>query len=90
MRRGLLTTAPELSPQIIQNIISHLDCPLSNLFYHGTPPIARRQWNVLPSASMGDGDPALYEPIHGSAPDIAGQDKANPIASIWSYTPIPN
>ena len=39
---------------------------------------------LLPSASMGDGTPALYEPIHGSAPDIAGQNKANPIASILS------
>lgn len=39
---------------------------------------------MLPSASMGDGAPALYEPIHGSAPDIAGQDKANPIATILS------
>ncbi len=39
---------------------------------------------LLPSASMGDGSPALYEPIHGSAPDIAGQDKANPIATILS------
>lgn len=39
---------------------------------------------LLPSASMGDGAPALYEPIHGSAPDIAGQGKANPIAAILS------
>ncbi len=39
---------------------------------------------LLPSASMGDHAPALYEPIHGSAPDIAGQDKANPIATILS------
>ena len=39
---------------------------------------------LLPSASMGDKAPALYEPIHGSAPDIAGQDKANPIATILS------
>lgn len=39
---------------------------------------------LLPSASMGDGAPALYEPIHGSAPDIAGQDQANPIATILS------
>ena len=39
---------------------------------------------LLPSASMGDANPALYEPIHGSAPDIAGQDKANPIAAILS------
>ncbi len=39
---------------------------------------------LLPSASMGDTAPALYEPIHGSAPDIAGQNKANPIAAILS------
>jgi 3-isopropylmalate dehydrogenase len=39
---------------------------------------------MLPSASLGDGSLGLYEPIHGSAPDIAGQDKANPIATIMS------
>ncbi len=37
---------------------------------------------MLPSASLGDGSRGLYEPIHGSAPDIAGQDKANPIGMI--------
>lgn len=39
---------------------------------------------MLPSASLGDGNIGLYEPIHGSAPDIAGKDMANPIASIIS------
>ena len=39
---------------------------------------------LLPSASIGDQAPGLYEPSHGSAPDIAGQDKANPIATILS------
>ena len=40
---------------------------------------------LLPSASLGNpGMPGLFEPIHGSAPDIAGQNKANPIASILS------
>ena len=39
---------------------------------------------LLPSASIGDCAPGLYEPIHGSAPDIAGQDKANPVATILS------
>ncbi|WP_300299901.1 3-isopropylmalate dehydrogenase [Anaerosolibacter sp.] len=39
---------------------------------------------MLPSASLGEGSFGLYEPIHGSAPDIAGQDKANPIATILS------
>ena len=40
---------------------------------------------MLASASLGDGTgPGLYEPIHGSAPDIAGQDKANPLATILS------
>jgi 3-isopropylmalate dehydrogenase len=38
---------------------------------------------MLPSASLGD-KYALYEPVHGSAPDIAGQKKANPIAMIGS------
>jgi 3-isopropylmalate dehydrogenase len=38
---------------------------------------------MLPSASLGDGV-ALFEPIHGSAPDIAGQNKANPFAMILS------
>ncbi len=39
---------------------------------------------MLPSASLGDGKPGLFEPVHGSAPDIAGQDKANPLAQILS------
>jgi 3-isopropylmalate dehydrogenase len=39
---------------------------------------------MLPSASLGMTKLGLYEPIHGSAPDIAGQDKANPIATILS------
>ena len=45
---------------------------------------------MLPSASLGAPDDsgrrkALYEPVHGSAPDIAGQNKANPIASVASF-----
>jgi len=39
---------------------------------------------MLPSASLGATKLGLYEPIHGSAPDIANQDKANPIATILS------
>ena len=39
---------------------------------------------VLPSASLGDGKRGLYEPIHGSAPDIAGKGIANPIGTILS------
>ncbi|WP_110111528.1 3-isopropylmalate dehydrogenase [Bacillus sp. CGMCC 1.16541] len=39
---------------------------------------------MLPSASLSLKGPSLYEPIHGSAPDIAGEDKANPIAAILS------
>jgi 3-isopropylmalate dehydrogenase len=41
---------------------------------------------MLPSASMGSGGPALFEPIHGSAPDIAGRDIANPLATILSVS----
>ena len=40
---------------------------------------------MLPSASLGVGGLGLYEPVHGSAPDIAGEDKANPIAAILSF-----
>jgi 3-isopropylmalate dehydrogenase len=40
---------------------------------------------MLPSASLGaDGDPGLFEPVHGSAPDIAGQGIANPLATFLS------
>ena len=39
---------------------------------------------MLPSASLGDGGPGLYEPIHGSAPDIAGRGIANPYGAILS------
>ena len=39
---------------------------------------------MLPSASLGEGGIGLYEPVHGSAPDIAGQDLANPLAAILS------
>jgi tartrate dehydrogenase/decarboxylase/D-malate dehydrogenase len=45
---------------------------------------------MLPSASLGTADEktgkrmALYEPVHGSAPDIAGKGIANPIAAIWA------
>ncbi|MFO1415353.1 MAG: 3-isopropylmalate dehydrogenase [Burkholderiales bacterium] len=39
---------------------------------------------MLPSASLDANQKGLYEPIHGSAPDIAGQDKANPLATILS------
>lgn len=47
---------------------------------------------MLPSASLGARDPetgklpAMYEPVHGSAPDIAGEGKANPLATILSYS----
>ncbi len=45
---------------------------------------------MLPSASLGEADangrrPALYEPVHGSAPDIAGRDLANPLACVLSF-----
>jgi 3-isopropylmalate dehydrogenase len=39
---------------------------------------------MLPSASLGDGGPGVFEPVHGSAPDIAGQGVANPLATFLS------
>ena len=38
---------------------------------------------MLPSASLNANNQGIYEPVHGSAPDIAGQAKANPIATIF-------
>ena len=48
---------------------------------------------MLPSASIGDRKPSgawvgLYEPVHGSAPDIAGQNKANPLGAIGSVAAL--
>ena len=58
----------------------YLDVELSYMYVEITGSIG-----MLASASLGDGNgPGLYEPIHGSAPDIAGQDKANPLATILS------
>ncbi|MEL7225640.1 MAG: 3-isopropylmalate dehydrogenase, partial [Cyanobacteria bacterium J06576_12] len=39
---------------------------------------------MLPSASLGESGPGVFEPVHGSAPDIARQDKANPLAQVLS------
>jgi 3-isopropylmalate dehydrogenase len=39
---------------------------------------------MLPSASLDENSKGMYEPIHGSAPDIAGQNRANPLATILS------
>src|SRR6185503_20164658 len=39
---------------------------------------------MLPSASVGAGGPGMFEPVHGSAPDIAGTGKANPLAMLGS------
>ncbi|MCA1994341.1 MAG: 3-isopropylmalate dehydrogenase, partial [Coleofasciculus sp. S288] len=39
---------------------------------------------MLPSASLGENKLGVFEPVHGSAPDIAGQDKANPLAQVLS------
>lgn len=39
---------------------------------------------MLPSASLGESGPGVFEPVHGSAPDIAGRDQANPLAQVLS------
>jgi 3-isopropylmalate dehydrogenase len=39
---------------------------------------------MLPSASLGPGGPGVFEPVHGSAPDIAGTHRANPLAMFGS------
>ena len=45
---------------------------------------------MLPSASLADGSFGLYEPSHGSAPDIAGQNKANPSAILMAFAMMLN
>ena len=40
---------------------------------------------MLPSASLGADGPGLFEPVHGSAPDIAGKGIANPLAQLFSF-----
>ena len=47
-----------------------------------SPPV--RSGVLRPSASLGESGPGLYEPVHGSAPDIAGTGKANPLATLLS------
>jgi tartrate dehydrogenase/decarboxylase/D-malate dehydrogenase len=39
---------------------------------------------MLPSASLGEGGPGVFEPVHGSAPDIAGRGIANPVGQVWT------
>jgi 3-isopropylmalate dehydrogenase len=45
---------------------------------------------LAPSASLGAGAPGLFEPVHGSAPDIAGQDLANPVGAVLSVALLLN
>jgi len=72
--------------QIVKNP-KQFDCIVtSNLFGDILSDIAAMitgSIGLLPSASLGD-KTALYEPVHGSAPDIAGKDIANPLAAILS------
>ena len=47
--------------------------------------LSRARWECFPSASLGAADlPGLFEPVHGSAPDIAGKGIANPLATFLS------
>jgi len=85
----------ELSHMYVDNAAMQLVCwpkqfdtiVTSNLFGDILSDIAAMltgSIGMLPSASLGASRPGLFEPVHGSAPDIAGQDKANPLAMILS------
>jgi 3-isopropylmalate dehydrogenase len=68
-----------LTPNLIGDVLSDLGAAMSGSL------------GMLPSASLGDRKDdsyrwALYEPVHGSAPDISGQNKANPLAAILSFS----
>ena len=71
----LILRPSEFDVLVMENMLGDI---LSDLAAAATGSIG-----LLPSAAVGNG-PALYEPVHGSAPDIAGQGKANPLAAIMT------
>ena len=73
---ALLKKAPEFDVILTENMFGDI---LSDEASEITGSIG-----MVPSSSLGEGTCGLYEPIHGSAPDIAGQDVVNPIACILS------
>ena len=72
----LLTRAQSFDVVVTENMFGDILSDEASLLSGGL--------GMLPSASLGDRSPSLYEPAHGSAPDIAGQGIANPCAAILS------
>lgn len=66
---------------------SHLHTPQGNIFgdiLSDEASMLAGSLGLLPSASISGAGPGIFEPVHGSAPDIAGQDVANPLAMVLS------
>jgi 3-isopropylmalate dehydrogenase len=72
----LLLRAPSFDVVVTENLFGDILSDELSLLVGGL--------GMVPSASFGDDGPALYEPAHGSAPDIAGRGLANPCAAILS------
>jgi 3-isopropylmalate dehydrogenase len=72
----LLTDAPDLDVVLCGNLFGDI---LSD-----EAAVLCGSLGMLPSASIGDGEGALFEPVHGSAPDLAGTGQANPVGAILS------
>jgi len=72
----LITSAPSFDVIVTENMFGDILTDEAS--------VLAGSMGMLPSASIGDGGPGLYEPIHGSAPDIAGKGTANPIGAILS------
>ncbi len=72
----LITAAPSFDVVVTENMFGDILTDEAS--------VLAGSMGMLPSASIGDGGPGLYEPIHGSAPDIAGKGLANPVGTILS------
>jgi 3-isopropylmalate dehydrogenase len=72
----IITHAPEFDVIVTENMFGDILTDETS--------VLAGSLGMLPSASLGDGTLGVYEPIHGSAPDIAGQGIANPVGTILS------
>src|SRR5687768_597240 len=88
------------TPLFIHNVVDYLlhscapahtcvslPCPAGNIFgdiLSDEASMLAGSLGLLPSASISGAGPGIFEPVHGSAPDIAGQDIANPLAMVLS------
>ena len=83
-KANVLETSQLWRDVMIETSADYPDIALSHMYVDNCAMQLVRNPGMLPSASLDANQKGLYEPIHGSAPDIAGQGKANPLATILS------